>query len=498
MYTAQLAIDYVRTVAERNLREDGSKQYLSIQERANHSFFRVDTNDEQEELESVLHKELGKSVEAFTNEHQSHKVQDYIFKSDQMTPRKMHLLSPLYYLYYTKLSFDIAKKIVEKDDKQELDLSRENMRIFYMGKFSLEENDEKRRQNANYKTVYNEYVSIKEEYIGKPAVKLDVQNFFLNISVKKLIEKLEIRLGACEEVDNLRRFFEVCDFHELPQLHDSIASSLLSQLYLHDFDNKVEAYLEQENIEYVRLVDDMYFIFEEDCEKKKNELNNAVIEFLWEDGLFLNQYKTRFYNVEQYEKNIENRIGENDLVSSNQRTVERAEEVIENGDFITFIEEIQKLIKKNGLDQRSYRQLLKQYIAVKDSEEANEGSHSREVLEHIIFNRAWEGKLTMEQMDKVTGCNEYIKLSPFHLTTLYVMVSRYLEEKAKEKGEKVTEPKIFNIYNQLISKQLDFKESVMVVAYQLLNKYSINEEVISGFKNTEYQDYIRTFFNRRK
>lgn len=500
MSTIHLAIKYVQLI---------SLDYRSsFQLRANHKFI--------EQNEETIKEELAKSVATFINDNDNpFKIHDYIFKNDQRTPRNIYLLHPLYYLYYTKLTFAISEKLMESKDATTLDFSRtdDKMHIFYRGIFSTDTDEESITTNANTSTSYNNYVHMKQQYIGKPALKLDIQNFYGTVSVDSLISKLRNQLGNVHEVTALEIFLKHCSFYDLPQLHESIASSILSQVYLHDFDEKMTDYLKNKDITYIRFVDDMYFIFEQDKidTTRKNEIINEVFELLWEDNLSINHHKTRFYNAQQYAKEAKNPFKKekakgmdannnrlNYTVYSNTPTIKRAEEITntnkstvqtESNNFTKFIEAIQRLYDVNGLDQPGYRRLLRKYISIQDDD--NEGSHSREVFEYIIYNDLWE-KLPDDDLEKIVKRHDYLELSPFHLTTLYIKVNRYLKSKNAITYE--TENTYFwNLYGKLNCGNLNFKRSVMAIAYQLLNEDTLNHDVIEGIKDKRYKDYIDSF-----
>lgn len=491
MITTDLAMLYVNKVSE-NYR-------LNFQMRANYNY-----SYDEDEIQA-----LNKPVDEFVAANkESYKVHDYIFKSDQMTPRKIYLLHPLYFIYYTRLVFDISYKLMS-NAKSALDFSRKesDMHIYYRGIFIGDYTFDVENEGADPTVSYNYYVHKKQEFVGKPAIKLDLQNFYENISIEHLIKKLRDQLGDIEAVEELEKFFDLCGFHSLPQLHESIASSILSQVYLKDFDDRLEEYLKEledkgTKITYIRFVDDMFLIFDDEKEideKLKNELINEITEYLWSDRLLLNHSKTRVYDPSQFEKEVNDPFKREfvtdkkedkeftNTVLTNKSTSARAREVIENGDFITFIKKVQDLYEEKGLDHKGYRDLLLKYIAI--PEQDNKGSHSREVLEHIIYFDYWKD-CEKEDLEQFVANADYIRLSPFHLTTLYLRINRHLKtndliSSEQEKGN------FFSLYNQITKSKLTFKESVMSIAYQLQNDHAFNEKVFRGIKDEKYGEFVR-------
>jgi len=50
-----------------------------------------------------------------------------------------------------------------------------------------------------------------------------------------------------------------------------------------------------------------------------------------------------------------------------------------------------------------------------------------------------------------------------------------------------------SLYANLNRGNLNFKRSVMAIAYQLLNNYTLNLDVIEGIKDNRYKDYVVSF-----
>lgn len=499
MEAIQLAIAY--------LTGKSNEKETNFQMRANKKYL------EEQPLEALVEK-CSLTVQEFTEQFDHYKVRDYFFKSNQMTTRETYLIHPLYDLYYTKLVFSLVLKQLEEGAS--LDFSQnEHMKIFCAGIFSAD--SELLQQHIMDNASYEQFIEQKRKYAGHHAIKMDVQNFFGSIDIQNLLEKLEKHFGQCQEIEDLGQFFQACQFTSLPQIHASIASSILSQYYLIDFDASLAAYLEEKKMAYIRYVDDMYFFYRDP--KKvwfpylRNDLNNTIIEFLLENYLHVNHEKTKFLTAAQYEKDIDHTLkwtrakhqtGKTDYVEeeaylTSDTIQQHAKALTESVDATGFEKFLKGLIEEkeaNGIDQRGYRKLLNTYIAIPLDAQSDERSHSREVLETIIYDHLWENIPTDKLLHIHNALKQHIdtlKMSPFHLTTFSLKMSRYLEAQEIISYDQSLARKI---YQQLVQEgqALNYKETVMACAYLLQNKTQLNERILKSIKNEKFSRYIETFF----
>ena len=104
-------------------------------------------------------------------------------------------------------------------------------------------------------------------------------------------------------IENLSSLFADLSFFNLPQLNFSIASSILSQLYLGDFSNKMESILSEYGCWAVRFVDDMYIELPNTLTKKDvNAMLDKLSFHLWKEGLNFNTSKTEILGIDEYKK----------------------------------------------------------------------------------------------------------------------------------------------------------------------------------------------------
>lgn len=433
-------------------------------------------------LENIK-KEMNRDVKDFCKVHLPNKARDFVYKSDYFTPRNMHLINPLYYTYYTCIVFNIANLFLKT--KTKLDFSNDRMKIFYSGLLDTYSTEEEIKNNAIFNKRYRTFQKEREKYFGSPVLKLDIQDFFNSVKVKSLLSKLRFYLGRHTILDDLEYFLQFCEFDHIPQLHYSIASSILSQFYLMDFDSKLYRILERENLMLVRFVDDM-FIIQEDNEmyvKKDNNLLNEISYLLWQDELVLNSNKTKTLSAEEYKDTVQ--LSEYDDTTSylSEKIINnRVEEILNNGYLINLIQELCDVEESKGIDLKVYKELVNKYISI-------EGEDTRKVINHIIFSRQWE---SMDKCDLMKLVNnwKYILFNPSQFTILYILICRYLEDNKLIDGTRIK-----RVLNYLFrNEDFTFRDTLVAVSYLFQNQKK-NSELLHRVENVnpEYVNFIQKF-----
>lgn len=431
---------------------------------------------------------LDLSVETFCKTYKPFKVRDFVYKNDYFTPRNMYLINPLYYLYYTYLVFLITK---EYFGKNEINFSKKNMSIFYSGYLNFGFSKIQIRKNVMYYSSYKRFQKVLRRYRGKPALKIDIKDFFNSIKVNELITKLRNMLGDIKYVNDLKVFFEYCEIDSLPQFHFSIASSILSQFYLTDFDSKLQRLLINDNLQLIRYVDDMYILFLDGIEdnKKANELLNEISFYLWEDLLVLNSSKTEFLSASQfnlisdtlkdsYEENYYNKFSSSSIIENH------AINIIEAGKLNFVVETLCDIEKYHGIDLQLYRKLMEEHISIN-------GGEVNKVLNNILFSEKWK-VLSETDLLKLVENWKYIYFNPYHFTILYLKIYRYLEKKGviNNDGQKIR-----RILNHLFKNdRFTLRDTLIAVTY-LFQSNLKHRDLINKIRevNPDYVNFIQCF-----
>ncbi|PFE28564.1 hypothetical protein CN279_04960 [Bacillus anthracis] len=432
-----------------------------------------------------IKSEMEKSVKEFCETNPVKKSRDFVYKNDYFTPRNMHLINPLYYTYYTYIVFKIANLFLNGNGK--LNFSKERMDIFYSGFLDMHSKEDISK-NANFNTSYRLFQEEREKYFGMPVLKVDIQDFFNSIKVKSLINRLRAYLGEQSVINDLEYFLDFCGFEYLPQFHYSIASSILSQFYLLEFDSKMHRTLKRENLFLIRFVDDMFIVYLDGDmnEKRNNDLLNEISYFLWEEELVLNSSKTKLLSPQEYQDTFELMEMEYDFekisYSSEKIIEDRTDEILEEGYLIILIEKLCELEESVGIDLNKYKELMSEYISI-------DGEDTRKVLNNVIFSGKWK-KLTNKDLKKIIDNWRYILFNPAQFTILYILVCRHLENKNVISGSSIKE-----VLNYLFrNENFNFRDTLVAISY-LFQNYRKNKELLNKVKivNPEYVDFIRSF-----
>ena len=212
------------------------------------------------QMKAILNEFNNKSIdinsyietfETFNNNNEAFICKDFVYKNNLATYRKFYIASPSLYLYYTfqvfELYFDITKNIFNSS----------NIDIYYSG--IVKENFKEIKENCDFNNQYEKYKKKQSEYKNNYVLITDIANFFDSISIDALLRKCDSLISSYrgrEAINNLKSLFIKFNIVSLPQLHYSIASSLLSQIYLVDITKEVDQLLQQNNWVGVRFVDD--------------------------------------------------------------------------------------------------------------------------------------------------------------------------------------------------------------------------------------------------
>jgi hypothetical protein len=417
------------------------------------------------------------------------KVRDFVYKSDYFTPRDMYLISPLFYTYYTCIVFKLVKKYL-KNKSSILDFSKQKMKIFYSGLLDFNASNIELKINAMFNESYKKFQKEREKFFGKPVLKVDIQNFFNSINTEKLIKKLRDYIGDLKEINDLEYFFYYCGFNSLPQFHYSIASSILSQFYLVDFDLKMLNILERENLFLIRFVDDMFIIHQDGQidTKKDNTLLNEISYLLWQDGLVLNTNKTESLSPEDFKNTyqlINKEYGPDDRSFLSEKIIDdKINEILKNGYLIKLVEELCEIEKTMGVDLKKYKELTDKYLSIN-------GEDTRKILNNLIFSRKWK-MLELEDLKRLVNNWTYILFNPSQFTILYILVCRYLE---RTKGIDKNGKKIKRLLNYLFrNDSFTFRDTLVTVSYLFQNN-SKNSELLKkvSIVNPSYVKFIEKY-----
>lgn len=415
-----IAYYYVITVAK-------SKPY-NIQMKAIINEF----NNKSIDINSYI--ETFETFETFNNNNEAFICKDFVYKNNLATYRKFYIASPSLYLYYTfqvfELYFDITKNIFNSS----------NIDIYYSG--IVKENFKEIKENCDFNNQYEKYKKKQSEYKNNYVLITDIENFFDSISIDALLRKCDSLISSYrgrEAINNLKSLFIKFNIVSLPQLHYSIASSLLSQIYLVDITKEVDQLLQQNNWVGVRFVDDFCINLNKKFTYKDiNKFLHEYSNLLYRENLNLNLSKTKRLTPKNFEKLISTNkektgYGENiksieeylnfkkGKYSVNDSIKKKANGLLKNdgNEFMNFIEEVKKIYKRYGLDIKRYNKKVDKYFSINHED-------SSKVIKHFIFSQEWK-KISEFDLKTIIECKELVYFDPMNFTILYCLIHSYLD-----------------------------------------------------------------------
>jgi AbiA family abortive infection protein len=239
----------------------------------------------------------------------------------------------LYYaigLYLLKLSEEFLLEVHGK---------LANVQAFYAGKLQYKQDKLViNKTNTYYRSYYDQFtkeleIEIKNAKENKVIIKLDIENYFSEISISILLEKLEkfikpsIKSRLKFDIftkDQIRTFFDFLMNKKIgiPQSENNIISSFIGYLFMSIGDFLVDDLLKSHchiinEYKIIRYVDDIHIsiVFHESIGSKQQEeftlyIASEIAETLYRELNLRLNLKTRAYhlNVEQDEKELISRI----------------------------------------------------------------------------------------------------------------------------------------------------------------------------------------------
>lgn len=424
-------------------------------------------------------------------------TKDFIYKNDYFTTREMYLISPAHYLFYT---FNVFQYLYQVFGTQ-INFSSSQIEVFYSGNITFDSS--KVKENANFNTPYNNFIQHRNSYVGHKVLSIDLQDFFKNIKIQHLVNKLthhakernNYTTEVKSSIKNIEDFLSY-NFSSLPQLHHSIASSVLSQIYLINFTNKMSQRLKNISKDLVatRFVDDMYIRIPKWTRTKKIHLLLDQINYdLWEEHLNLNSNKTKIYTKQQFEKNsqlgslnestpinpqkkfsqstlIQNKV--NDLLQNNGKKLKE------------FFKMLNYTESTSGSDIHRYKKVLKKYI------EVDNGNVSK-VFNELIFGNQFKKYLNINDMLEILKNNNYILFNPSQLTIFFIQINNELKKLTDNKIDYIE--RLDTLISNNIRMDSKLKNNIIIANYFLQNQKRVCSLDYLKHLNKSYSSFIEKY-----
>ena len=314
--------------------------------------------------------------------------------------RDSSLVSPILFLVLQTLGYKIYNLYEQERN--------ENIEVYYAGNY----NELDVMYKKSYDEFYNSINSKKNDF--DYYLKTDLSNFFSNINVNILVEKID---KNCNKKGNKITI----NSSEFPTIENSVATSFLAtNVYLDEIDNYIYDYISknknEDSFKMIRYVDDLYILFNSNKINKNtkdfcNELRNQYSSILKKYGLALNNKKFTFTKIE----NIENELKKS-LYSENIDIKDNSFKNFPNESFYQFITKLASILDNDYITIEEYSELINEYFYDENIEYT-----PIEIFNYFIYGSDIIGK-NKKLSDSICQLIEkdisFISLDPKRLTTL--------------------------------------------------------------------------------
>lgn len=478
----QLSFKYINAI---------DKNY-NLQYKAIKNFF----NQESNHLNKNQNYYLG-DYQTFLSKYDTDLTKDFVYKNDYFTTREMYLISPAHYLFYTFNVFQYLYRVFGA----QINFSTSLIKVFYSGNITFDFS--KVTENANFNTPYNNFIQHRNSYVGHKVLSIDLQDFFKNIKIQHLVSKLthhakernnyttEVR----SSIKNIEDFLSH-NFSSLPQLHHSIASSVLSQIYLINFTNKMSQRLKNISNDLVatRFVDDMYIRIPKWVRTKKiHSLLDQINYDLWEECLNLNSNKTKIYTKQKFEKSLQlGKLNESAPISHpkkfNQSILiqNKVNDLLRNNGkkLKEFFKMLNQTESTSGSDIHLYKKALKKYI------EVDNGNVSK-VFNELIFGNQFKKYLKIDDMLEILTDNHYILFNPSQLTIFFIQINNELKKQTDNQIDYIK--RLDTLITNNIKKDSKLKNNIIIANYFMQNQKRVCSLDYLKHLNKSYSSFIEKY-----
>lgn len=279
----------------------------------------------------------------------------------------------------------------------------------------------------SYDEFYNSINSNKKDF--DYYLKTDLSNFFSNINVNILVEKIDGNCNkngnkisiASSELKVLKDILEYAGFGKFPTIENSVATSFLAtNVYLDEIDNYIYDYISkninEDCFKMIRYVDDLYILFNSNKINKNtkdfcNELRNQYSSILKKYGLALNNKKFTFTKIES----IENELKKS-LYSENIDIKDNSLERFPDDSFYQFITRLANILDNDYITIEEYNELINEYFFDENIEYT-----PIEIFNYFIYSSdiiSENKNLSNSICQLIDKDISFISLDPKRLTTL--------------------------------------------------------------------------------
>ena len=329
--------------------------------------------------------------------------------------RNASLISPVMYLLALTIGKTISKKYVS--------LRPSGAIAFYAGNFDEDRLYYKKEYDMFFKTL-NDYSQSYQYFI-----KTDIKDFFSNIDVNRLFEKIDHRLAetgnAISQKDLLlyKELLLCMGQGEFPLIENSAVSSFLATIiYLEQADIKLHEYIQTKEKEIdkflmVRYVDDLYILFNSQTPENAlmpvvNRILNCYLSELRGINLSLNRGKTSWKRVSQLNEELKKSLYD-EQVNGKEFSIT---DLVDSSILLNFLEQLGNELLSYRLDISRYTELIKIHFSLSGVEYTPQEVYNSLVYEkHDLFSHK---KVIEKLLSLISFDYNFLKLDAKRLTVM--------------------------------------------------------------------------------
>lgn len=447
------------------------------------------------------------SIFSKQNEKYCYKIRDFIYKHDYLTPRNAYLMHPVMFLFYTYTVFSLCYKLFISSNRNRhcVDFSTKYVQVFYSGRLNFKGSKINILNDSAYTGSYNRFQHARSEFNGNRVLKIDIQNFFNNIDCHDLIRVLqdlnhEGENNILSECFSLQEIFKCSGYTTLPQIEGSMASSILSQIYLMRFTDTLNTIAESENLKVVRYVDDMYIQLPGRYKDTQiHALINRISSELWKYHLNLNMNKVLKYSINRYKKtttySVQMTVSGGEGFIGQKYVVDKAEAMLANdGKHLKeFWTKVCVIYQKKGMDVNQYHRIVNSSFCV-NNDDANK------VISSMIYQKngktqAWQSELSDNSLQFLLDHPEAILFDPAKFVSFLIQVEKAFNSRQNRQTNYV-ESYIHNVHLGTIGNDgYTIREGLIDTDYFIQNRKFLDQsESYIARINAEFISFIKQFF----
>ena len=406
-----------------------------------------------------------------------HQSENFLQKSDGSF-RDSSLVSPILYLILQCIGKEISNYY---SDSRPADVS-----VYYAGNYP--------ENRVIYKTDYDDFYkhvnACKENY--NYFIKTDVSNFYNNISVDILIDRIDRMCNTTEIHFNQRvlqlykSFMLYCGHGRFPLIDNSLASSFLATVvYMDQIDCRLSEYLRTkaehiQGFKMIRYVDDLYIMISSSSEiseltKTYNEIRNEYSSILREYGLTINAKKCCLRKSEEVNDELKK-----SLYDEYYNGIKCEIGNIFDGKLLDFLSSLWLDLLLDSVDIDRYNSTIDKVFSSQDIEFT-----PQEVFNYFVYENdsALQTKEIQDAILRLLGeSNSFISLDPKRLTVMIM----------KSKSDAAIKRFLANLFDRNRAKKWNSYDTTIAVTYLIQSKF--NHIDLLGIIEKEHPDLYNYYY----